>query len=298
MGFKGFVIKIVKLLAKLYRRMPIKPFNLLLEKFYIGFINSGIVIKRIDGINYELDLEEAIDNAMYYKGSREPDTSQALKALCKSGHTVIDIGANVGSHSLPIASFVGVEGQVYAFEPVPWAVNKFKRNLELNNINNITLETIALSDINEQEVEMSFRASFKLGSKSGVGEDGKIDGGWWDECEHVKIRMETLDNYVSNHQIDRIDLIKLDVDGFEGKVIRGALGTLSRFKPILIMEVAPTWTKMRGDNMMDILSKLKEIGYEFYSEKGFVRIKNISESIDNLPSEGGFNVIASVSSLV
>ncbi len=277
--------------------MPIKPFNSMLAKFYIGYINSGTVIKRIDGVNYELDLEEAIDNAMYYKGSREPDTSQALKVLCKPGYTVIDIGANVGSHSLPIANFVGLEGKVYAFEPVPWAVNKFKRNLELNNINNITLETIALSDMNEKEVEMNFRASFKLGSKSGVGEDGKINDGWWDECEHVKVRMETLDSYVSNHKIDRIDLIKLDVDGFEGKVIRGAFHALSRFKPVLIMEIAPTWTEMRGDNMMDILSKLEEIGYKFYSEKGFVQIKNITQSIESLPSEGGFNVIASVSTL-
>lgn len=297
MNISDFVPRMVTWAAKVYLQMPIRPFGFMLGKIYSRYINSGnnrsIVRKKIDGINFELDLREVIDYSMYFEGTREPETSRALKILCKHGQVVFDIGANVGSHSLPIASYVGEEGKVYAFEPVPWAVNKLKRNLELNNFHNVILETIALSDENEQEVEMDFRASFKIGSKSGVGQDGKIDDGWWSECEHVKVCMETLDSYVLNHHINRVDLIKLDVDGFEGKVIRGALDTFKRFQPILIMEVAPAWTEMRGDNMKDILFSLEQIGYKFYAENDFSLIQDISQLIKSLPPEGGFNVVAS-----
>lgn len=296
----GFFTKMVTDLAKLYKRLPVKPFSTSLGKMYFGYINSGnersIVTKKIDGINYELDLREAIDYAMYIEGSREPETSHALKVLCKRGDVVLDIGANVGSHALPMASFVGEEGKVYAFEPVPWAMNRMKRNLELNSFNNIVLEAMALSDTNE-EVEMKFRASFKLGSNSGVGKEGKIDDSWWDECEQVKVRLETLDSYVSIHKISRIDLIKLDVDGFEGKVIRGALETLKKFQPIIIMEVAPAWTKMRGDDVTVILRDMEQLGYKFYQESDFEPIINLSEKIDALPPEGGFNILASVNSI-
>lgn len=302
MKTEGVLLTLVAGAAKVYKHMPIKFFNPLLSKVYFRFLysrgNQSVVIKRIDGINYELDLKEVIDSAMYYAGTREPGTSHALKTLCKHGHVVFDVGANVGSHSLPIASYVGEDGSVYAFEPVPWAIRKLTRNLALNNFKNLVLESIALSDKDEDEVEIEFRASFKLGSKSGVGQDGKIDDGWWSECERIKVRMETLDSYVKSHQITRLDLIKLDVDGFEGKVIRGALGTLKRFQPVIIMEIAPAWTEMRGDCIADVLHELGQLGYRFYAEESFKRIHNLSQLIKNLPPEGGFNVVASVRDFV
>jgi FkbM family methyltransferase len=287
-------------MAMLYKHIPIKPLKPFLKKMYFYVMYSGenrsVVIKKIENINFELDLKEVIDSAMYYAGTREPGTSQALKKLCKRGHVVFDIGANVGSHSLPIASYVGDAGKVYAFEPVPWAINKLRRNIELNKFNNLVVESIALSDLNEKEVEMEFRASFKIGSESGVGRDGKISKDWWSECDRVKVRMETLDSYVSSHQIDRLDLIKLDVDGFEGKVIRGALETLDRFKPILIMEIAPAWIEMRGDKMIDILREIEQLGYVFYSEIDFEPLKNLPQLVEKLPSNGGVNVVASTHS--
>ncbi|HKB58604.1 MAG TPA: FkbM family methyltransferase [Gallionellaceae bacterium] len=292
--------RLVVWLATLYRRMPVKPLNKWLARAYREYLNSGnghsLVIKNIDGINYELDLREAIDYAMYVSGSREPETTRALKRLCKPGDVVFDIGANVGSHTLPIASYVGSDGKVYAFEPVPWAINRMSRNVELNTFANLVLEPIALSDVNEEK-EMKFRVSFKIGSKSGVGKDGKIDGSWWDECEQVRVRLEKLDDYVASHEINRLDLIKLDVDGFEGKVIRGGLQTLKRFLPDIIMEVAPAWTEMRGDDVRDILKMLQTLGYAFYQEGDFRPIDNLSERIAALPSEGGFNILASVRKL-
>ena len=83
----GLLLRLVGGTVKIYKRMPIKFLGPLLSKIYFGFINSSnsgsIVTKNIDGVNFELDLREVIDSAMYYEGTREPGTSHALKILCK-----------------------------------------------------------------------------------------------------------------------------------------------------------------------------------------------------------------------
>src|SRR5438067_8697138 len=84
------------------------------------------------GVTYELDLAEGIDLAMYLFGSFEPDTYRTLRRLVRPGQTVIDIGANSGVHSLPMAALVGEGGRVIAFEPTRAAYDRLRRILALN----------------------------------------------------------------------------------------------------------------------------------------------------------------------
>lgn len=295
MHLKSHLIAAITYAAKLYKKSPIKPFGRIFSKLYFGAINAGegfsMVHKSINGINYELDLREVIDSQMFYAGSREPDTSRTLELLCRKGDVVIDIGANVGSHTLPMAHLVGDAGQVYAFEPVPWAIGKLKRNLNLNDFKNIETEQIALSDENHAGVEMEFRASFKIEAGQGVDKQGQINQDWWRECERVVTKMQTLDSYVQEHGLARVNLIKLDVDGFEGKVIRGALNTLKQHKPFLIMEIAPAWVAMRGDPAIKIAKQLLGIGYRCFSEVTFDEFLDVERMIHEIPSDGGVNVV-------
>ncbi len=298
MYLKNHFFDLVIHAVKLYKKLPIKPFGPIFRKLYFGLINSsegiGLVHKTINGISYELDLREVIDSQMFYADSREPDTSRTLELLCHNGGVVIDIGANIGSHTLAMANLVGEAGQTYAFEPVPWAINKLKRNLELNNFKNIQIEQIALSDENHVGLEMEFRASFKIQAGQGVDKNGKINQDWWQQCERVVTKMQTLDAYVKEKGLTRIDLIKLDVDGFEGKVIRGALNTLKEYKPFLIIEIAPAWIAMRGDSVVEIVNQLMEIGYRCFSEVTFEEFLNIDDLIDIIPKDGGINVVFSI----
>jgi FkbM family methyltransferase len=211
--------------------------------------------------------------------------------LCRSGDTVVDIGANVGSHTLSMARLVGETGRTYAFEPVPWAVNKLKRNLALNKFKNIKVEQVALSDENHERVEMKFRASFKIEAAQGVDKHGRIEQDWWQECEKVVTKMQTLDSYARENKLARVDLIKLDVDGFEGKVIRGASNVLKQHRPILIMEIAPAWVSMRGDSVSEIVKQLKEIGYRCFAEVTFDEFLDFKRMIDEIPKDGGINVV-------
>jgi FkbM family methyltransferase len=283
--------------VRLYRKSSVKPFKNILRNvyyLYLSFLPSkGVVRKEINGIFYDLDLREVIDSQMFYADSREPATSRALELLCRKGDCVVDIGANVGSHALPIAQLVGNKGFVFAFEPVPWAVRKLKKNISLNNFHNIKIEQIALSDENQDAVSMRFRASFRVAAGQGVDNLGKINQEWWEECEDVLTRLQTLDSYIDEHQIPRVNLIKLDVDGFEGKVIRGGLRLLERDHPILIMEIAPAWLEMRGERAENLLGLLQDIGYKCYSELNFKKFNNLNQIIQCIPAGGGVNVILS-----
>lgn len=289
--------KIITNLVLFYRNLPYKPFQGVLRHAYQNYLKSNeknrTLVKEVNGINYELDLTEVIDAAIFYSDSREPATTRALAVLCKPGDIVFDIGANVGSHTLPIAKSVGNTGRVYAFEPVPWALNKLSRNISLNAFNNIIVEPIALSDAPDDNAEFSLRASFKTTSQIPVNADGSLNNNWWNACEKVKVKVETIDNFVLENNIKKVNLIKLDVDGFEAKVIKGAIKVLTEHGPDIVMELAPSWIAAKGDDMGAVINSLTSMGYNFFDEITFEKITNISEILEKLKPESGINVIAS-----
>ena len=84
------------------------------------------------GICWHLDLHEGIDFAIYLTGRYEPDTVTTMASLIKSGDVVLDIGANIGAHTLSMARMIGKEGEVFAFEPTKYAFDKLVANTTLN----------------------------------------------------------------------------------------------------------------------------------------------------------------------
>src|SRR4051812_5528651 len=98
------------------------------------------------GVTWALDLNEGIDFSIFLLGSFEPSTVGTLQYLVRPGDVVLDIGANVGSHTLRLAQFVGTAGRVYAFEPTDYAFQKLQKNLTLNPLlaARVTAEQIML----------------------------------------------------------------------------------------------------------------------------------------------------------
>ena len=105
--------------------------------FVKSIFDSKITNVKRKGIYWELDLDEGIDFSIFIFGFFEKETSRALDRLVNKGSVVIDIGANIGAHTLPLARLVGKKGKVYAIEPTKYAYRKLIKNLSLNNdINN------------------------------------------------------------------------------------------------------------------------------------------------------------------
>ena len=92
----------------------------------MGFPNIGVFNRG--SYKWELDLKEGIDFSIFIQGCFEPEVIKTYKKHIKEGDIVIDIGANIGAHTLPIANLLDHEGKIYALEPTKFAYSKLKNN--------------------------------------------------------------------------------------------------------------------------------------------------------------------------
>jgi FkbM family methyltransferase len=255
-------------LMRLYRNSPLHSYGLgrLLARLLSWVIllrKKSLIIKEINDVKYELDLNEVIDSSLYFSGTFEQDVEQIISRCLRPGMCILDIGANIGYHTFRMAKIAGEGGHVYAIEPTQWAFNKLLRNASLNTgITNITFSKVGLSDSNAGEVSLYFQSSYRLNGKQIYSTEN--------------IELLTLDKYISRNNIDRVDFVKMDVDGFEGKIIKGAEKSLMYMKPILLMEINPSVMQLQGDEPADIVQILEKIGYTFETTLG-EPIENFSD---------------------
>ena len=144
---KIFLAKIMYRILMVFRRI-------------FGFGTLAIV-KR-SGITWKLDLNEGIDLAIYLFGRFEPGTIKLYDTYVKEGDIVLDIGANIGSHTLPLALKVGDSGKVYAFEPTRFAFQKLEANVGLNPCltSRINLYQVMLVGSENEKIEAQIFSSW------------------------------------------------------------------------------------------------------------------------------------------
>lgn len=240
-------------------------------------------------LKWQLDLSQGIDLSIFVLGSFEPSTSRALKLLTKPGMTVIDVGANIGAHSLPLAKMVGESGAVIAIEPTDWAFSKLKINAELNPslLRSLLLVKAIITDCS-RESPKEFYASWKL-----LGNDKTphpIHGG--SLCPAQNTESITLDELIASLNLPRVDLLKLDVDGFEYPVLAGGVESLTRWRPVIIMELCPYVHLEHNQRIEETIELLRSIDYIFLSERdGKTLSSDAKEMLSLVPTGGGINVV-------
>src|SRR5262249_44856357 len=156
----------------------------------------------------------------------DPASVELLKRLTHQGSVVLDVGANVGIVTLPLARAVGPQGQVHAFEPHPEVRQRLKRNVALNNLSNVTICGDAVGAVPGPAP--------LYGNGTGNGGAASLaPGPTLGETFTVEVR--TLDSYTAD--LPRVDLIKIDVEGADFAVLEGARETMRRWKPAIYIEV-------------------------------------------------------------
>ena len=208
----------------------------------------------IDGV-YESELLSFMLGKLQRKAGAE-----------SAGAVFVDVGANIGSFTIPVAKSLGAEGRVIAIESSPTIYPYLKRNVELNGLSNIRLIQCAASDTDLQEVPF-YEApieSFGMGSL-GAQFNGKP----------IPVITRTLDSILSERGVDRVDLIKVDVEGFEVGVFKGAEKLLNGPDAPLIAFEFCDWAEDRvpGGRRGNAQRALKDYGYRIWKLHDFLRGK-------------------------
>ena len=244
-------------LAALAQKLVVSPRRI--------FGKGDLLVVDRAGIRWELDLREGIDFSIYLLGVFEPGTAKTLSRLIKPGDVVFDIGANIGAHTLKMARAVGSSGKVFAIEPSDFAFAKLNRNFSLNPQlkPRVNTEQLFLAEKVSDSYPSQVYASWPL--RGDVTVHSKHRGRL---VSTSKASIITLDDFVRQRDIKRVDLIKIDVDGAELPILEGGHATLSRYHPKLVMELAPYAHAEQNHSFGDLVELLRSTGYALQNADG------------------------------
>jgi len=251
----------------------------------IGHHGTEVVCRR-RGVRWSLDLDEGVQFALYL-GVYERQTAAALRRLCPRPGVVVDVGANVGAQALPLAAALGPGSRVVAVEPTDHAYERLRRNLALNpsiadRVQTQHLALVARGD----RAAASYFASWPLTPTAGL---HPVHQG----APHPSTApASTLDALVHRLALERVHLIKLDVDGNELAVLRGAQDTLARLRPTVVFEFCPYLLDEAGESPHTLLSIFDEHGYSLLDEASMAPIDDRDRLIRAIPHGGGINLVA------
>lgn len=249
---------------------------------------------------------------VYYLLSKQPRLYESILRLrsnvnfekvlflnvVSNGDVVFDVGANRGYYTLLFSHLVGKDGQVHAFEPVPTTFTRLASDTAARKkFDNVYVNRVAVGDAAASSAEL-----YLPGEDDGQASLKKHAAGSWEaaktietfECEIIR-----LDDYIPSKRISRLDFIKCDIEGAELLALKGATKALTKFAPMLHLEVCPDWTKSFGYNPTEIIEYLSSFGYsEFYLVKdGLRRLENPAVELSPEKFAGSANLLCCVREL-
>ena len=186
-------------------------------------LDLGSRIKTIDHVGVmDVTPNDYVDSRLYFFGTWEPSLSAFMRRQITPGSVAIDIGANIGYHTLLFSKAVGKDGAVYAIEPAPRIIEKLRKNISLNTMENIRVIPYGISDKAE-------RRDFVVDAQNlGASHFGETSD---DGLELVRLR-----SVIDPADLSRVSIIKVDVEGFEIPVLRDILDLSTQFgSPLTIV---------------------------------------------------------------
>lgn len=186
-----------------------------------------VIVVR-NGLSFVVQPSEPIGWNILFQGTFEPELREILSSLLQKSAVAIDVGANTGWHTSLMSRLVGDGGRVIAIEPNPAVVRRLHENIALNHLGNVDVFPLALSD--RDEIAAFHESIEDPGQAHLVGTGERA-------CENTtRVETRRLDRIVEDCGLTRLDLIKIDVEGYEWPVFRGAERTIDKFKPHIIFE--------------------------------------------------------------
>ena len=209
------------------------------------------------GVNMLLDPEDFVSRYILSTGQWEAESWAICKQHLPVGGTFVDVGAHIGYYSLKAARVVGSKGHVIAVEPDPDTVRQLRDNIQASGANVIAVQPVACSD-SEGELDLFASPRANTGQTSLSRANAQQSGGV-STVYHVRSR--PLDAIIQESGVSRVDVMKIDVEGAELLVLRGARQTLARYGPTLIVEVIDRQLQSMGASAAELKEFLRSQGY-------------------------------------
>ncbi len=228
----------------------------------------------IGNFNIIVNTKNYIDACIYYMGDYETYLKTQFNNLIKQGDIVLDVGANIGFHTMYFAELVGKQGKVFAFEPIPINYHALQENLKLNEFSQIITVNKALGDINS-----SLNIHIDE-NKTNPGAFNLLESG----IKNTVIECVRGDDFLKTNGIDKVDFIKIDVEGYELEVLKGLMESIKSMMPIIIFEYDDLYQSKLNANSKSILHFLIGLNYGLYKIDGYGKRSdlNIDEALSSL----------------
>lgn len=217
---------------------------------------SPVRVQVEPGVSFLLDPRDLLSVSILRGGSWQPELWDSMSPSLSEGGVFFDVGAHIGYFSLKASLKVGRTGHVLAFEPNPETMRLLRDNVAANHAENVIVEPIACTD-REQMLTLYAGPPSNTGMSSLASENVPLEG----PPRLYTVRGRMIDDVVGELKLTRVDAIKIDVEGAEAYVLRGAAKTLKRFHPKVIVEVVPSQLAALHSTPDDVTAVLKAAGY-------------------------------------
>jgi FkbM family methyltransferase len=222
------------------------------HKFEIPF-----VFEWYGGLRLNLYLGNDLSRQLFIAGCTEPNELAFLDGLLVPGMVFIDAGANDGLFTMFASQRIGQEGKVWAFEPSEREFARLEQNLTLNQLQNVRPFRVALAERDGEE-DLAV-AGYEHEGQNTLGVF-VYEGVKLARTERVTIRK--LDELVREEKLSKVDVMKLDVEGAEHRVLEGSREVLTRFRPVVLFEVFDAALQKQGSSRDKLLELFRSLSYK------------------------------------
>jgi FkbM family methyltransferase len=228
-------------------------------------------------ISYNLRVR-GFRNFSEYWSFTAPSTAEVafLEGLARTAKTIIDIGANMGSFTLTMAR-LAPQARVYSFEPAPSTFRLLERNIKLNSLTNISPQMMVVCD---RVGTVQF-----TDATHGAENNSLFRAAVQSDCPVVDVPGTTLDQFCRDQSIETLDFLKIDTEGAEPLVLRGATEMFRRKAiKVALMEIAANWLKTGGSSQVQLGHQVRELGYDLFhlNDDGTVGHRMTDDMLDKI----------------
>jgi FkbM family methyltransferase len=221
-------------------------------------VEASLIVPWHAGTRLQLILGNDLSRQIFVAGCIDPNEFAFLDRFLQPGMTFLDAGANEGIYTVFAAKRVGSQGTVWAFEPSGRELERLHRNLELNH-SPARVFPLALADFSGQ-------SNLTIANDQHAGQNtlGALTYDGVEALRTDRIDVTRLDTLVEQNPLSRLDVFKIDVEGAELRLLRGAVATLRRFRPIIIFELCHASLQHQGSTAKELVDFFQSEEYALY----------------------------------